>query len=107
MTMGPLPMTRIVWMSSRLGISGGLRHQRSKLLEEVARVMGAGGGFGVVLHAEGGEVVAAQTLQRVAVQIPMRERDRSTFGVGSGRPATRPRDAVRRGHREAVVVAGD
>ena len=75
MTMGPEPMTRTWWMSLRLGMSycflvvvgwfvvviGGLSglvgfvvgHEGDELVEEWVGVVGAGGGFGVVLHRVG------------------------------------------------------
>ena len=75
MTMGPEPMTRTWLMSLRLGMSycflvvvgwfvvviGGLSglvgfvvgHEGDELVEEWVGVVGAGSGFGVVLHRVG------------------------------------------------------
>ncbi len=39
-----------------------------KLLEEVVAVVGAGGGFGVVLDAEGGEVAVADAFDGLVVE---------------------------------------
>src|SRR3954466_12094259 len=66
MTMGPLPMSRIDSMSVRLGIAG---DEVGELCEEIAGVVGAGTGLGVVLHAEGGNVAAAQSFDDPVVEV--------------------------------------
>src|SRR5437588_1694587 len=129
--MGPEPMTRMLSMSVRLGTG----HQLTKAVEQIPRVVWAGGGLGVVLHAERGNVDAPQAFQRPVVEIPVRERDcaggRIDDSGGGGRPsvahlrspvfvragllgslrsrssgAPTAREAVRR-DCEAVVVARD
>src|SRR4051794_19639454 len=109
MTMGPEPMMRMRWRSSRRGTSGPpistrsngghrddaektmetlrflcvlrvsalnrrltlsiLLHQLRELVEEVVRVMRAGGGFGVVLHAEDRVIAVAEAFERLVIQI--------------------------------------
>ena len=43
-------------------------HQLSKFIEEIIRIVGAGGGFGVVLDGEGGQFAVAQALEGVVVE---------------------------------------
>jgi hypothetical protein len=54
-------------MSLRLGT----RHQLSEGREEVARIVGAGRGFGVVLDGEGWDVETAQAFEGVVVEVPV------------------------------------
>src|SRR5436305_14099971 len=97
MTIGPLPMIRIDWMSVRFGISpkplqvansgertgrngaiprtwrgfssGVLGDQVGELGEEVAGVVGAGAGLGVVLDAEGADVAEAKAIDDADVEV--------------------------------------
>src|SRR5687768_13163176 len=89
MTIGPDPMMRIDWMSVRLGIAG---HQLSELLEEIAGIVWAGPRFGVVLHAEGRDVTAAQAFDDTVVEVDVGD-------VGRGKRAL--------DHRVVVVLARD
>src|ERR1700733_5361094 len=84
MTIGPEPITNIVFRSSRRGTvlsfrpglsarsgaSGcGATHQVSELAEEVAGVVGSGCGFGVVLHGEGLRLGRSKTLDHAVVEV--------------------------------------
>src|SRR5437588_2814980 len=84
--MGPGPMTGVLSMSVRLGTG----HQLTKTVEQIPRVVWAGGGLGVVLHAERGDVDAPQAFQRSVVEIPVGQRGWSERGFddsgGGGRP---------------------
>src|SRR5438874_8863552 len=82
-------MIRIDSISVRLGIAG---DEVGELGEEVAGVVGAGAGLGVVLHAEGGDVTAAETFHDTVVEVHMGD-------VGRGNRAL--------GDRVVVVLAGD
>ena len=68
-------------------------HQLPKLAEQIPAVVRAGGGFGVVLHAEGRQAAVADAFDRVVVQVRVRH-----FQVGGQRVG---RDG------EAVVLRGD
>src|SRR5436190_4040284 len=72
MTMGPEPMIRMRWMSVRLGIRF---HQFHKLVKEIMRIMRAGRGFGMILHAKYGMVTKPETLERLIVQIHVSDFD--------------------------------
>jgi len=50
-------------------------HQFDKVVEEVLRIVGAGGCFGMVLHAEGFDCPAAESFVRVVVEVQMRQLD--------------------------------
>ena len=66
--------------------------------------MRSGGGFGVVLHGERGNVHALQTLHHIVVQIDMRDEHLAVLAVlerGVDGLADRGVD------REAVIVRGD
>src|SRR5215218_5624673 len=123
MTMGPAPISRIDSMSVRLGISrppqpaprsrtvrtdsvrpvlvmGGGRsgiasavHQIGEEVEQVAGVVRAGPGLGVVLDAEGPLAFAADALDHPVVEVPVGDLDALAQTVG--------RDRV------VVVLAGD
>ena len=67
-------------------------HEFVELGEQIAGIVGAGAGLGVVLDAECGQVSAAQALHGVVVEV-----DVGDVGTGYG--------AV--GHTEVVVLAGD
>src|ERR1043165_5386844 len=96
MTIGPLPRTRILCRSSRLGMR---REEVDELVEEAEGVVGAGARLGVVLDATGGDVEQADSLDRVVVEVHVGELGRAQLGV----------DDLPRlpGDREAVVLAGD
>ena len=62
--------------SSARGLGGrAFFHQRDKIVEEVAGVVRAGRGFGMILHAEKRERAMAQALVRMVVQIQVRDFD--------------------------------
>ncbi len=77
------------------GLSGtvGSVHQASELLEQVAAVVRAGGGLGVVLDAEDGEAGVAESFEGLIVEIDVAGDD-----VGG---------ECRGVDREAVVLGGD
>src|SRR3712207_3909849 len=98
MTIGPEPRTRIRWRSSLRG-TGDLLHE---LVEEPERVVRTGSGFGVVLHAAGGDVEQPDALDRPVVEVEARELDVPEVGVDADRRLLEaPLD------REAVVLRGD
>ena len=71
-----------------------LVHQFYEFFEQVIRVMGAGGGFGVVLDGEGRLVFTAESFVRVVVEVGVRKLDLVFF----------ERIHI---YAEAVVLAGD
>src|SRR3954470_9311391 len=107
MTIGPEPRTRIFWRSSRLGTGRPSRTRRrpcpgerlEELVEEPERVVRAGAGLRVVLHAARRHVEEPDALHRAVVEVH----------VGELRGAERRLDADPglTPHREAVVLARD
>ena len=87
-------MSRVHVIASTKANKLSLFHQLYKVLEQVVRVVWAGGRFGVVLDGEGGLVFAAEHLVRVVVAVHMRQLDFFFF----------QRVHI---HAEAVVLAGD
>src|SRR5438067_1019051 len=92
MMIGPEPMMRMRWRSSRRGITStpsvvgllarpfartllSLPHELREVLEEVVRIVRAGSGFRMVLHAEDRMVAVAEALQRLIVQIDVGDLD--------------------------------
>ena len=71
-----------------------LRHELHEVVEEVVRIVRAGRGFGVVLHAEDRLAAVAEAFERLVVQIDVRDLD--VVGV--------ERIGI---DREAVIVRGD
>ncbi len=67
-------------------------HELVELGEQVAGVVGTGPGLGVVLHAEGRHLPAAEALDGAVVEVAMRDLDAAGQGVE---------------HGEVVVLAGD
>src|SRR4051812_19501056 len=53
-------------MSLRLGMLG---HEADKVVEEVARVVRSGRGFGMVLDAEDGMIPEAEAFERLVVEV--------------------------------------
>jgi len=51
---------------------GILVHQLYEVIEQVVRIVGAGGCFGVVLDGEGRLVFAAESFVRVVIEVQMR-----------------------------------
>src|SRR6478752_3595523 len=107
MTMGPEPMTRTLWMSSRLGIvllgraGDGGEHEVSEAVEEVVGIVRAGGGLGVVLHREGGDVEGPQPLHHLVVEAHVAHLDAAVAVGAVERPLQRGLDG------EPVVVRRD
>src|SRR5713226_1630904 len=107
MMIGPDPIIKIFLMSLRFGIFsretfsasrtawlGEFLHQIRELREEIVRIVRAGRGFRVVLHAEEGQFLVAHALVGVIVQIDVRD-----FHI-----ARRKRVRV---DAEAVILGGD
>src|ERR1017187_6847240 len=94
MMMGPEPMIRMRWRSSRLGMLFRLPHQPREIVEQIVRIVRAGRGFGMVLHTEYRLAAVAETFQRLIVQID----------VGDFDLAQVERIRV---HGEPVIVRGD
>src|ERR1700722_13104636 len=94
MTIGPLPITRMLRRSSRRGTarSGPLDHEGPEFLEQVAGIMGTGAGFGVILNPEGRDVAAGQAFDHAVVEVDMGD-----VGVRNGALL----------HRVVVVLTGD
>src|SRR3954447_4984342 len=99
MTIGPEPMTRTWWMSSRRGMGSAPSHQGGEAVEQAGRVVRTGCGLGVVLDAEGGDALAGQALDGAVVGTGVAQVDRAERRVDA-RPGL-ARD------REPVVLAGD
>src|ERR1700760_1677358 len=99
MTIGPEPITRTWWMSSRRGMCSAPSHQACETVEQVGGVVGPGGRLRVVLHREGRDVGARQPLDDPVVGAPVGQVDVAVRGgdVLAGRP----------GHGEPVVLARD
>ena len=76
MTIGPEPISRIDSMSSAAGHQASrCVHEVGEEVEQVAGVVGAGAGLGVVLHAEGGHVGAAEALDHAVVEVHVGDLD--------------------------------
>src|SRR3954462_837171 len=97
MTIGPEPITSTWWMSSRLGTAL-LLHQVDETLEQGRRVVRAGRGLRVELHADRRAVEQPEPLDDVVVEAHVADLHPPVGGVG--RPVQRGVDG------EAVVVAG-
>ena len=94
-------------MSSRRGI-GLLSGERQEALEEVAGVVRAGAGLGVVLDGGAGDVAQDQALDRAVVEVELGELGDAEVGLPADRlVALDPRLAARALDREAVVLRGD
>src|SRR5919109_661744 len=125
MTIGPDPISKILWMSPRLGItptlprrarslvaarrrsSRRLRHLQ-EAVEQVARVVGAGAGLGVVLDGRAGDVAQDQPLDRAVIEVEVRELGGAEVGLPAHWLVTLDRPLPSGAHdREAVVLRGD
>jgi len=60
---------------SRLGRAVDIGHQLIETLEQIPAVVGAGARLGVILNAEGWDFEAADALDRLVVQVDMRDFD--------------------------------
>ena len=58
-----------------------LLHQFGELFEEIVRVVRAGGGFGVVLHREAGQLAVADAFDGQVVEIFVRQFERLGQGL--------------------------
>ena len=95
MMMGPEPMIRMRWRSLRLRhLAFASSHQLHEIVEQVVRIVRAGRGLGMVLHAEDRLAAMAEAFQRLVVQIDVGDFDLAEF----------ERIGI---HREAVIVRGD
>src|SRR6478672_10768620 len=65
MTIGPEPSTRILWRSFLRGTV----ELPQELVEQAERVVGAGSGLGVVLHAARRDVEQPDALDRAVVEV--------------------------------------
>src|SRR5690348_9560785 len=91
MMIGPEPTIRILWRSARLGM---LTHQADEIVEQVARIVRPRRGLRMVLDAEYGVISEPETLERLVVEIDVRD-----LGLAG---------AERIGiDREAMIMAGD
>src|SRR3954469_21377865 len=100
MTIGPLPIRRILWMSSRLGI-----RQLQEAIEQVAGVVRAGSSLGVVLDGRPRDVLEDQPLHGAVVQIQVGELGGAEVRLPANRfVAVQPGLPVWALDREAVVL---
>src|SRR5260370_37086167 len=65
MMIGPEPIIRMRWISVRLG----MRYKVYEIVKEVSRIVRAGGGFGMILHAKHGVIAEPETFERLVVEI--------------------------------------
>ena len=90
-------------MSSRLGIG-----ERQEAVEEVAGVVRAGAGLGVVLDGRAGDVAQHQALDGAVVEVEVGQLGDAEVGLPADRlVALDPRLAARALDGEAVVLRGD
>ena len=75
-------------------------HERGELVEQVHRVVRAGGRLGVVLHGEGGAVQQPQALDHAVVEVDVGDRGRAERGV---KRIARARGDVHPARRGAVA----
>ena len=84
------------------------RQARQEPLEQVAGVVRAGAGLGVVLDGGAGDVAQDQALDRAVVEVELGELGDAEVGLPADRlVALDPRLAARAGDGEAVVLGGD
>src|SRR5438876_1037986 len=90
-------------MSSRLGTG-----QLQEAVEEVARVVGAGAGLGVVLDGAARDVLQHQALDGAVIQVEVRELGLAEVGPPANRLVTLD-SAIAAGTEDgkAVVLGGD
>src|SRR5271166_2803845 len=103
MTIGPEPIRRILWMSSRRGTE--LSYEA---VEQVKRVVGPRTPLGVVLDGGARHVPELEAFDRPVVKVYVGELGRAELCLPAHRLVglDRPR-AVRAEHGEAVVLARD
>src|SRR6266550_1122728 len=92
----------------------GTRHQLAEVVEQVAGVVGPRPGLGMVLDRKGRFVAEGEALDRVVVEVHMRELHRAVAGIRPQPRRQRPARSVRRleaeglgGDGEAMVLRGD
>jgi hypothetical protein len=73
MMIGPEPITSTEFRSARLGIAA--VHQLAELAEQTARVVRAGRGLRVVLHAENRKFLVSHSFDGVVVQVDVTDLD--------------------------------
>src|SRR5436190_9749884 len=102
MTIGPLPSTRILWMSSLRG------NEVQEAVEEVNGVVRAWACFGVVLRCRARDIPEDQALHRSVVEVHVGELGRAEVGLPAHRLVLldAPLSAGAK-HCEAVVLRGD
>jgi hypothetical protein len=93
MMMGPEPMIRMRWRSLRAASGYCFRHEFHEVVEQVVRIVRAGRGFRVVLHAEDGLARWRKPSSVWSFRLMCVIRCRSVQRIGID--------------REAVVVRGD
>src|SRR5579875_3717496 len=116
MMIGPEPSSRILWMSSRRGISYGLRGSAAarggdlvdEAVEQVARVMRAGAGLRVVLDGRALDVAQPEALDRAVVEVDVGELGGAELGLPAHRLVVLDRARPARAEDgEPVVLARD
>src|SRR5260370_138237 len=80
----------------------GTRHQLAEVVEEVAGVVGPGAGLGMVLARKGGFVAEGEALDRVVVEVHVRE----PHGSGAGSRPQSPRRGLAGAARRRPAAAG-
>src|SRR5437764_10885741 len=102
MTIGPLPSTRIFWMSSLRG------NEIEEAVEEIDGVVRAGSRFGVVLRGRAGNVLQHKALDGAVVEIHVRQLGDAEVRLPAHRlVGLDALLAVRAEHSEAVVLRRD
>ena len=79
MTMGPEPMTSILWMSVRLGMVSRLLHELYKAVEARIAVRRAGRALRAVLGGEQAILFAVEALHGVIQYVHVRKAQAGTF----------------------------
>src|SRR5947209_10473800 len=109
MMIGPDPISRILWMSSRRGMClrrGGDRADEA--IEQMQRIVGARAGFGVVLDGCARNVLQCESLDGAVIQVDVGQLRRAERGLPSDRLVLVDRArAVRAEDREPMVLARD
>ena len=104
MTIGPEPRMRILWRSSRYAA----RTRLQEPVEQVEGVVRPRAGLGVVLDGRARDVEQLEALDRAVVEVDVGQLRRAEVGLPAHRLVGLDASAaVRRPHREAVVLRGD
>ena len=76
MTIGPEPMIRMRWRSfAAASVSACSPSSHDKIVEQIVRIVRAGRGFGMILHAEHRLAAMTEAFERLVVQIDVRDFD--------------------------------